>query len=103
MSTSASHAIYIRVKVKPEKRDEFIGLITDLAANVKANEPDTLVWEFLQADDPNEFVFFELFRDVAAHERHTQAPYHLEMSDAGWACLSDDPHIETLAGMASGT
>jgi len=103
MSTSTSHAIYIRVRVKPEKRDEFIGLITELAANVKANEPDTLVWEFLQAEDPNEFLFLEVFKDEAARETHANARYHLEMSDAGWACLSEEPHIETLAGVASGT
>ncbi len=97
------YALYMRVRVKPEKRDEFIGLITELAANVKANEPETLVWEFLQADDPDEFVFFECFTDEAACDRHQCMDYHLAMSDAGWACLSEEPHIEVLHGLACGT
>ena len=91
----------MRVRVKPEKRDEFVGLITELAANVRANEPDTLIYEFLQAEDPNEFVFFECFTDEAAFERHREMDYHVAMSDAGWACLSEDPHIEPLQGVIS--
>ncbi len=99
MSANKSYAMYIRVRVKPEKRAEFLGLIKDLAANVRAHEPDTLVFELLQAEDPNEFVFFECFKDEAACERHQQMDYHLAMSDAGYACLSEDPHIEPLQGV----
>jgi quinol monooxygenase YgiN len=96
MSTTATYGVYLRVRVHPEKREEFIQLVTELAANVKANEPDALIYEFLQAEDPNEFVFFECFTDEAAFERHQQMDYHVAMSDAGWACLSEDPHIEPL-------
>src|SRR5829696_6591599 len=58
MTTSVGYAAYIRVRTKPEKRDEFIGLVTELRANVLQNEPDTLVFEILQGKDQNEFVFF---------------------------------------------
>ena len=101
MSDSEFLGVYIRVKVKPDKREEFIGLISELTGNVDANEPDALTFAFFQADDPNEFVFFERFRDEAAYERHRDADYHVAMSPAGWACLSEEPHIEQLRGIVS--
>ena len=88
--------LYMRVRVKPEKREEFIGLIKGLARDVRANERQTLVFEFMQAADPNEFVFFERFASEEALKAHQEAPYHQSMSAAGWACLDGEPHIEPL-------
>ena len=42
----------MRVRTKPEKREEFIRLIAELRANVQRHEPDTLLFEMLQGDDP---------------------------------------------------
>jgi quinol monooxygenase YgiN len=92
----ASYACYMGVRTKPEKRDEFVRLVLELQANVRRQEPDTLVYEFLQGGDANEFVFFECFADEAAQQRHQQMPYHVAMSAAGWACLDGQPVIEFL-------
>ena len=94
--SESGYACYMRVRVKPEKREEFVGLIHGLVTNIRANEPDTLVYEVLQGADENEFVFFECFTDEAAQQRHQQMPYHVAMSPAGYACLAEDPHIEFL-------
>jgi quinol monooxygenase YgiN len=93
---AATYACYMRVRTKPEKRDEVARLVLELQANVRNNEPDTLVYEILQGDDPNEFVFFECFTDPAAQQRHQDMPYHVAMSAAGWACLDGQPVIEFL-------
>ncbi|MCZ8132380.1 MAG: antibiotic biosynthesis monooxygenase [Steroidobacteraceae bacterium] len=93
---TANYACYMRVRTKPDKRDEFLRLVTRLRADVLANEPDTLVYEILQGGDANEFVFFECFTDEAAQQRHQQMPYHVAMSSAGWACLDGQPVIEFL-------
>lgn len=90
------YACYMRVRTKPEKRDEFVRLTTKLRADVLANESDTLVYEILQGADANEFVFFECFTDEAAQQRHQNAPYHVAMSAAGWACLDGQPVIEFM-------
>lgn len=92
----SNYACYMRVRTKPEKRDEFVRLVTQLRADVLRNEPDTLVYEFLQGADANEFVFFECFTDEAAQQRHQNAPYHVAMSAAGWACLDGQPVIEFM-------
>ncbi len=96
MGKTAGYAAYLRVRTKPEKRDEFVRLIAELRANVKQHEPDTLVYEFLQGADANEFVFFECYTDEQAQAAHQQAPYHVAMSAAGWACLDGEPIIEFL-------
>lgn len=90
------YGCYMRVRTKPEKRDEFVRLVTQLRADVRANEPDTLVYEIFQGADANEFVFFECFTDEAAQQRHQAAPYHVAMSAAGWACLDGQPVIEFM-------
>jgi len=90
------YGCFMRVRTKPDKRDEFVRLITGLRANVLTHEPDTLVFEFFQGADPNEFVFFEGFVDEPAQQRHQQAPYHVAMAGEGWACLNGPPIIEFL-------
>ena len=96
MTQKVGVALYMRVQTKPDKRDEFVALVKALQANVRAHEPDTLIYELLQGSHANEFVFFEGFTDAAAQERHAQAPYHLAMSAQGWACLDGTPVIESL-------
>jgi quinol monooxygenase YgiN len=86
----------MRVRTKPEKREEFVGLITELRRNVLQHEPDTYVFEIMQGADENEFVFFECFKDKAARKFHDEQPYHVAMAPLGWACLEDGPVIEFL-------
>jgi quinol monooxygenase YgiN len=86
----------MRVRTKPEKRAEFVSLITELRRQVLLHEPDTLTYELLQGASAEEFVFFECFTDQAAQQRHQNQPYHLAMSQAGWACLDGEPVIEFM-------
>ena len=96
MTSPVGYAAYLRVRTKPDKRDEFVRLIAELRSNVLQNEPDTLVFEVLQGADRNEFVFFECFKDMAAQKRHQDQPYHVAMAPLGWACLEDNPVIEFM-------
>ena len=102
MTESIGYACYIRVRTRPEKRDEFARLITELRRNVHHHETGTLVFELLQGADPNEFVFFECFADEAAQRAHQNAPYHVSMAAAGWACLDGKPVIEFLKPVSPG-
>ena len=96
MPGSVGLAAYMRVRTKPEKREEFLRLIGDLRANVHRHEPGTLLFEVLQGNDANEFVIYECFTDTAAQKAHQDAPYHVAMAPAGWACLDGEPMIEYL-------
>lgn len=96
MSKTVGLAGYLRVRTKPEKREEFLRLIGELRANVHRHEPETLLFEVLQGKDDNEFVIFECFTGTAAQKQHQDAPYHVAMAPAGWACLDGDPVIEYM-------
>ena len=96
MTKRAGYCCYMRVRIKTEKLSEFKTLIKELRDQVLAHEPDTLVFEVLQGPTPEELVFFECFTDQAARQRHENQPYHVAMSEAGWACLDGDPIIEFM-------
>jgi quinol monooxygenase YgiN len=96
MDSKVGLAAYMRVRTKPEKRDEFLRLIGELRANVHRHEPETLLFEVLQGADPNEFVIYECFTGTPAQKQHQDAPYHVEMAPKGWACLDGTPVIEYL-------
>jgi quinol monooxygenase YgiN len=96
MAQTVGYAAYMRVRTKPEKREEFLRLVGELSRNVKQNEPRTLFFEVLHGADENEFVFLEGFVDEAAQKAHQDAPYHVAMSAAGWACLDGTPVIEFM-------
>jgi quinol monooxygenase YgiN len=87
---------YMRVRTKPDKREEFLRLVAGLRSDVLAHEPDTLLFEVFQGADANEFVFFEGFVDESAQQRHQRAPYHAAMAKAGWACLDGRAVIEYM-------
>ncbi len=96
MSKPVGYAAYLRLRTKPEKREEFLRLIGELRNNVRRHEPTTLFFEILQGKHANEFVFFEGFVDEAAQQAHQNAAYHVAMSAAGWACLDGEPVIEFM-------
>jgi quinol monooxygenase YgiN len=96
MPQSVGLAAYMRLRIKPEKREEFLRLISGLRANVHEHEPETLLFEVLQGNDANEFVIYECFTGTAAQKTHQDAPYHVAMAPAGWACLDGEPIIEYL-------
>jgi len=86
--------IVLHVRTKPEKSNEFAGLIAQLQKDVRAHEPGALVYQVMRAeDDPTLFVVTEVFADEAAYAAHPDMPYHKAMSEAGWACVEGQPDI----------
>jgi quinol monooxygenase YgiN len=86
--------IVMHVRVKPGRSDEFSALVAQLQSDVRKNEPGCLFWQAMQQDDdPDQFVFTELFADEAAFTAHPDMPYHKAMSAAGWDCVEGQPEI----------
>jgi quinol monooxygenase YgiN len=90
------YACYMRVRVQADKRAEFIGLVLQLKADVARAMPEVGFYEFLATAEPLEFVFMQGFASQAAFQAYADAPFHMAMSAAGWACLDGEPHIEFL-------
>ena len=79
------------LRVKPEKRADFIALQTELKRLVHQREPDALVYELLQSeDDPNLFQCVATFRDEAAYEKHMSIDFHDRLVPPILECLASD-------------
>jgi quinol monooxygenase YgiN len=95
----------MHVRTKPDKTERFLQLITKLQEDVRANEPDTLLFQVMRSpEQPDSFAFMEIFRNAEAFESHAVRPYHVAMSAEGWACLDGDADIRKfdLIGLPSG-
>ena len=87
----------IRLKVLPEKQEEFEGLVRQLMADVRDNEPEPKLYEVRRCqDDPLSYAYFFCFKDEAAQQRYQDADYHTTMSPKAIACLDGDPVFEEL-------
>jgi quinol monooxygenase YgiN len=76
-----------RMTCKPDKRAEFIGLCKLLEDYVRANEPDTLSYEFFKLREENRYAILESFRDEAAEHRHMNSKLLAETGPKISACL----------------
>ena len=76
-----------RMTCKPEHVPDFIKHCKALQAYVRANEPDTLSYEFFSLREPNRYLVLESFRDEAAEHRHMSSPCLAEYAPKISACL----------------
>lgn len=92
MSTAKS--FIAKLAVKPERRDEFVQLQTELKALVHEHEPDVWVYELLQSDDdPNLFYCVATFKDEAAFDRHMSIDFHDRLVPPILDCLASDMEL----------
>lgn len=87
----------MHVRTRPDKTQRFVELVTRLQEDVRAHEPDTLLFQVMRSqDDPCSFAFTEIFRDRAAQKEHAHRPYHVAMADEGWSCIEGDADIRSF-------
>jgi quinol monooxygenase YgiN len=91
---SIGKSFIARLLVKPEKREDFIALQTELKGLVFAHEPDALVYELLQADeDDNLFHCIATFKDEAAFDHHMHIDFHDRLVPPILECLAEEMTI----------
>ena len=87
-------AIWVKVKVKAERRQDFLKAIEVDALGSERDEPGCARFNVLQdQQDPNTYYFYEVYKDEAALEAHRAAPHY-----AVWRAAAD-----TLDGPAQAT
>jgi quinol monooxygenase YgiN len=92
MSTAKS--FIAKLAVKPERRDEFVRLQTELKSLVHEHEPDVWVYELLQSDDdPNLFCCVATFKDEAAFDHHMSIDFHDRLVPPILDCLAQDMEL----------
>ena len=83
------YAIFVTVKVNPDKRQQFLETIEEDTICSERDEPGCLRFNVLQdTSDENTYYFYEVYRDEAALEAHRKAPHY-----AVWQAAAD-----TLSG-----
>jgi quinol monooxygenase YgiN len=69
-------ALVVRFTVRPGAEEQFDALVADTAAGIRASEPGTLVYACHHVHgQPQQRIFYELYRDRAAFDAHEQAPH----------------------------
>ena len=70
------YALGVVIQIQPEHREEFIEAMLDDARNSVNVEPGCVRFDVLQDEnDPNRIYLYEVYRDPAAFEAHTQTPH----------------------------
>lgn len=91
---TAARSFIAKLVTKPEKRNEFVALQTELKALVAQHEPDALVYELLQSDDdPNVFHCVATFRDQAAFDHHMGIDFHDRLVPPILDCLVSEMEL----------
>jgi len=78
-------AKWIKVRIKPEKRQRFLDAIKVDAVGSERDEPGCVRFNVLQDDtDKNVYYFYEVYLDEAAVAAHRAAPHY-----AVWQAAAD--------------
>ncbi|MDP9371760.1 MAG: antibiotic biosynthesis monooxygenase [Chloroflexota bacterium] len=84
--------LIVSVRIKPDRRDEFLKAIEEDGRGSREDEPGCLRFDVLQdAADPNHYFFYEIYRDEAALEAHRAAPHYQHWRAAIDAGVLDGP------------
>ncbi len=91
----AKKTFIAHLQTKPEKRDEFIRLQSELKTLVFEQEPDALVYELLQSDDDaDQFKVVATFKDDDAFDHHMNIDFHDRLVPPILECLAKDMELD---------
>ncbi|MDH0732614.1 antibiotic biosynthesis monooxygenase [Pseudomonas sichuanensis] len=70
------YSLFIKTRVKPGTAEAFLSAIKANAAASVATEPGCLVFDVsVDREDPQVIYLYEIYRDDAAYEAHTQTAH----------------------------
>jgi (4S)-4-hydroxy-5-phosphonooxypentane-2,3-dione isomerase len=76
------YVIIAPIQIKPGFKDQFITAVTEDAQGSVRDEPGCLRFDVIQdANDVNRIWLYEVYKDEAAFQAHTQAPHFLKFRD----------------------
>ena len=75
--------LMVTLRVKPERRDEFLDVVREDAQSTVAKEEGNFQFNVVQdSEDPDRFFLYEVYRDQAALDAHRSMPHFLKYRDA---------------------
>ena len=86
--------------IQDGKAEEFEAFVTELAAQVRANEPGNLAYQLTKSrTEPNTYKFLELYKDQDALSHLGGTDYFKAAGPKFAAVLAGRPQIEYLDGV----
>lgn len=84
------YAIFVSVKIKPDKVDQFLKVIEDDSICSVRDEPGCVRFDVLQdQSDPLQYYFYEVYRDESGFQAHTQTPHLARWREAAKECVEE--------------
>ncbi len=84
------YAIFVSVKIKPDKIDQFLSVIEDDSICSVRDEPGCVRFDVLQdTSDPLQYYFYEVYVDEAGFQAHTQTPHLARWRAAAAECVAE--------------
>lgn len=84
-----------RMKVKEGREEDFVRLAKTLTDKVRANEPETLAYEFYKLrDEERGYAVYEKFSSEEAEQAHQNTPHFAELAPDLIDCL-DGTYVRT--------
>ncbi len=95
-----SIGVVATLKIQDGKGPEFEAFATELAKQVRANEPGCLMYQLTKSQtEANTYKFLELYKDAEAIAHHGQTEYFKAAGPKFAAVLAGRPEIERLDGV----
>lgn len=93
---AAPFALVVRFTVRPGSEEAFDRLTQEIASGVREREYDTLIYACHTVESrPQQRIFYELYRNRAAFERH-EAEEHARRFLAGRAAMLESTEVDFL-------
>ena len=84
-----------KMTIKEGCEDEFVALAKKLTDAVRANEPDTLAYEFYKLrDEERGYAVYEKFSSEEAEQAHQNTPHFHEIAPGLIECI-DGTYVRT--------
>ena len=87
-------AIWVKVRIKPDRRQRFLDAIEVDALGSERDEPGCIRFNVLQdSGDENTYYFYEVYENQAALDAHRATPHYKVWADV--ADVLDGPTVPT--------
>ena len=86
---------YVPVEVKPEYNDQFKAIImAEMAQSLKVEDGVIAMNAATEKENPNKWVFFEIYANDAAYEHHRETPHFKDYIKQTGEMLKDKSYNE---------
>jgi len=91
--------IIATLKAKPGSESEFESIMGELAAAVRANEPDCTFYALHKGEEEGVYVMLEQYTSEAAFAAHRETTHFKEIGGKLGGVLGGAPSIQILQGV----